>query len=97
MPMRNIEARVTGIVQGVGYRVFVKNTADSLGIFGTVRNLEDGSVFLTASGKPETIEKFLGILKTGHETASVENIEVKDTETVFSGVFSILKTVKTRN
>ena len=35
---------VTGIVQGVGYRWFVQRTARALGINGTVRNAEDGTV-----------------------------------------------------
>ncbi|HRC85758.1 MAG TPA: acylphosphatase, partial [Thermoanaerobaculia bacterium] len=37
-------ARVTGRVQGVGFRAFVRREGRRLGLSGEVRNLEDGSV-----------------------------------------------------
>ncbi len=49
---------VHGIVQGVGYRSFVKSIADRLGIRGSVKNAENGSVEILAdAGLPE-LEKF---------------------------------------
>jgi acylphosphatase len=49
---------VHGFVQGVGYRYFVKRTADSLGVHGIVMNKSDGSVLIVAESDEDTLEKF---------------------------------------
>ncbi len=49
---------VHGIVQGVGYRAFVRYCALRIGVVGTVRNQQDGSVLVVAEGDRETLEKF---------------------------------------
>ena len=49
---------VYGIVQGVGYRAFVKETADKLGIEGAVKNMDDGSVAVLADGSDDALKKF---------------------------------------
>ena len=41
---------VTGRVQGVGFRWFIRNEATSLGLSGTVRNRDDGAVEIDAEG-----------------------------------------------
>ncbi len=41
---------VHGVVQGVGYRAFVRSVAKRLGITGMVRNARDGSVHVLAEG-----------------------------------------------
>jgi acylphosphatase len=42
---------VSGQVQGVGFRAFVRDTARALGVKGWTRNLPDGSVELEAEGE----------------------------------------------
>ena len=49
---------ITGIVQGVGFRYFVKRKADLYGIAGWVRNLPDGRVEVFAQGDPEVLNEF---------------------------------------
>ncbi len=49
---------VHGIVQGVGYRSFVKSAADLLGVHGSVKNAEDGSVEIFADASLPQLEKF---------------------------------------
>lgn len=49
---------VHGVVQGVGYRYFVKNAALRHGIGGSVRNVSDGSVEIVAAGTPEALKLF---------------------------------------
>ena len=39
-----LEARVSGMVQGVGFRFRTMGKAEELGLDGEVRNLSDGSV-----------------------------------------------------
>jgi hydrogenase maturation protein HypF len=57
-PAIRVRARVTGTVQGVGFRPHVYRLARELGLGGHVRNDERG-VLLEVEGDPETVERFL--------------------------------------
>lgn len=67
---------VHGFVQGVGYRDFVKRLADDIGVRGTVKNQDDGSVLIVASAEKVLLDKFEdGIdIDTGYG-AQVLNVE----------------------
>ncbi|MFN7963777.1 MAG: acylphosphatase [Thermoanaerobaculia bacterium] len=68
-------ARVTGRVQGVGFRAFVRREGRRLGLSGEVRNLEDGSVEVRAAGSPEELEALLVRLGQGPPGARVARVE----------------------
>lgn len=53
----------SGEVQGVGFRYTAKRYATELGLKGTVRNLQDGSVELVAQGSKPLIEKLVQLLE----------------------------------
>ena len=61
--MRCVKITVTGLVQGIGYRPFVAELAESCGIGGQVKNV-GGIVKIVAAGKPEALECFVGRLRT---------------------------------
>lgn len=69
-------ATVHGRVQGVGYRIFVKGIAVRLGIRGTVKNLEDGSVEIIAEARPTALDQLEIALHTGSPAARVERVEI---------------------
>ena len=68
-------ARVTGKVQGVGFRFFAQSVADNLQLSGWVRNDSDGSVELEAQGLPQQLEQFLLNLQQGPCMSRVEKVE----------------------
>ncbi len=70
--------RITGGVQGVGYRWFVKETAEKHSVSGWVRNSLDGSVEGEAQGGVPALDGFLKELKTGHSWAKVEKAETQE-------------------
>lgn len=70
------EIRVTGLVQGVGFRWFVKRLADELGVSGYVRNKADGSVFILASAESEVLEHYVACVRADHFRAIVKDAEV---------------------
>lgn len=61
--MRKVRMNVQGRVQGVGFRYMTKMVADELGIAGTVRNEEDGSVSIEALGEDDLINTFIKKVK----------------------------------
>ncbi len=78
---KRLECKITGLVQGVMFRDFVKRNAQKLDLTGTVENHSDGSVFVVAEGKEEQLKKFIPILRKkpfiSRIVAHVENIEEK--------------------
>lgn len=62
--MRKVRMRVNGRVQGVGFRMFTKMLADSLGIYGSAANEVDGSVTVIAmSADEEALNQFIKKVK----------------------------------
>ena len=72
-----LKGKVYGRVQGVGFRAFAKNIADEFGLYGYVKNLDDGSVGFEAIGSKEMLNLFLEKLKKGPPNAFVLNVEYK--------------------
>ena len=67
--------RLTGRVQGVGFRWWTRQTASELGLRGTVRNARDGSVEVEVEGGPEEVADFEQRLGTGPAAARVEDVQ----------------------
>jgi hydrogenase maturation protein HypF len=59
-----VEIKVSGIVQGVGFRPFIYRTAVDNGLVGFVRNRGDAHVEIVVEGNETSINKFLLDLKT---------------------------------
>jgi acylphosphatase len=69
-------ARVTGYVQGVGFRWFTLRLAQQYGLTGWVRNRPDGSVELEAEGEREVVETFLGEVRSGPRFGRIASVSV---------------------
>ena len=69
---------VTGKVQGVFYRDYVRIEAEKLKILGFVRNLPDKTVEVVAEGSELQINKFVQACKKGSFLAAVDNVKVAD-------------------
>ncbi len=71
--VRSVEVRVTGRVQGVGFRYFVHETARRLKLAGYVMNLRDGGVRTYAEGPASALEAFVQAVERGPAGASVHD------------------------
>ena len=71
---------VSGIVQSVNYRRYTKDLANKLGVAGSVRNMQDGSVEIYADQSEDILKQFLLSLKRGPPLAVVKNIKAKKIE-----------------
>jgi acylphosphatase len=65
---------ISGNVQGVGYRYFVKDNARKLDLKGWVRNTEDGGVEAVFAGDERIIEQMIAICRAGPFLAEVKHI-----------------------
>lgn len=84
--------RITGRVQGVGFRWWTTRTAGSLGIEGTVRNCPDGSVEVHAAGTPEALDDFEERLHRGPSSARVREVEPMESDrSLPDGDFRIIR------
>ena len=81
---------IKGRVQGVGYRYSAKVKAESMDIWGSVQNLCDGSVFVTAQGKKEAMDNFVRWCYKGPPGATVRNIEKVQGKTEEFSEFMVL-------
>jgi acylphosphatase len=76
---------VSGRVQGIGFRDWVRRTARAQGVRGWVRNREDGRVEAVATAETEVIERFESVLREGSAVSRIESVESSDVEeTLFS-------------
>ena len=66
---------VQGRVQGVGYRYFVLQQAEALGVTGFARNRTDGSVEVVAEGSDEALHDLEDRLRQGPAFARVTGLD----------------------
>jgi acylphosphatase len=72
--MPTMHLLVTGRVQGVGFRWFVRVAGRRLGLAGWVRNREDGGVELAASGPQEKLDELRKQVRRGPDAATVDEV-----------------------
>jgi acylphosphatase len=65
---------LSGRVQGVGFRWFVLNRAQALGVRGWVRNTEEGDVEVVALASAATIDQLDALLAKGPPGAWVTDV-----------------------
>ncbi len=85
------EIIVSGLVQGVSFRVYTCKQATRLGITGTVKNLNDGSVAIVAEGEPIAMEEFVAWCRRGPAMASVEQLQEQEGPVQGYDDFTIVK------
>jgi len=71
------DLKISGMVQGVGYRYYAYRRAVSLGLTGWVRNDRDGAVTASVEGDRASIENLIVELRAGPSGAVVADVVVK--------------------
>jgi acylphosphatase len=71
-----MKALVSGRVQGVGFRYWVRQEADSLELGGSATNLPDGRVEVIADGSRESCEALLAVLRSPGTPGQVSDVSV---------------------
>jgi acylphosphatase len=81
--------RISGRVQGVFFRAWTRDEARSLGVFGWVRNCEDGSVAAHVEGDEEAVSALIGRMRHGPPHARVVDLDVQEADAEGSGRFEV--------
>ena len=69
---------VSGRVQGVFFRDSARKEAQSQGLGGSARNLDDGRVEVVLEGEEEAVERMIEWCHSGPDHADVDAVEVTD-------------------
>ncbi|ULR45801.1 acylphosphatase [Rhizobium sp. K102] len=72
-----VRVRISGKVQGVGFRMWTRDEALRLGLTGWVRNEADGSVAALVAGPDNAISTMIERLRRGPAGASVSGVETE--------------------
>jgi len=80
---------VRGRVQGVGYRYFAQRAAESLGVTGYARNLDDGRVEVYAVGPEKKLSELAGMLHHGPRWSDVRGVDEEQAAVEEHGAFHI--------
>lgn len=75
MTEARLDIILRGRVQGVGFRWWTREQAQTFGLRGTVRNRADGAVEVHAAGPADRIGQFRERLEEGPPTAGVSSVE----------------------
>ncbi len=78
--MDAILGRVEGLVQGVGFRYYTRDCAQTYGLKGYVTNLPDGCVEFLIQGDRQVLEKALIEIKSGPEYSKVVSMFYEQVE-----------------
>lgn len=83
--MLSVKGFVAGRVQGVGFRYFVLRQAESAGLSGYVRNLQDGRVEFLLQGDAAAVEIVLAQIRIGPSYSRVSEVALEDETEPFAG------------
>tara|TARA_Y100000310_G_C20090189_1_gene537882 strand:+ start:154 stop:438 length:285 start_codon:yes stop_codon:yes gene_type:complete len=83
--MKRIKLTISGWVQLVGFRYFVRRMAKKLGLTGYVKNLENKKVEVVAEGDDEKLKRLYKLCQKGPILAKVN--DCKKVEKKFKGDF----------
>ncbi len=73
-----IKAVVKGRVQGVGFRWFIQQKANRLGLAGYVCNLASGNVEFEVEGDEDLVDKFLDYARQGPSFSKVTEMILEE-------------------
>jgi acylphosphatase len=73
----SIKGLVSGRVQGVGFRYFVRSSAQMHGLTGYAINLSDGRVEFLLQGDLAAIERVIAQIRTGPRHARVDEVTLE--------------------
>ena len=88
MKKHRVHVWIKGRVQGVFFRTYTRDAAQSIGVTGWVRNLPDGRVEAVLEGEADKVEKMIEWCREGSPMSRIESVDLL--EEVYTGDFDRL-------
>jgi len=85
---KSVRLYITGTVQGIFFRAFVKSNAEKYDVKGFTRNLDDGRIEIFLEGDIDNVKKMIELCNQGPKHSMIKNVEEKPEK------FQNLKTFK---
>lgn len=73
-----IRLYLTGTIQSMFFRIFIKETAEKYNVNGFFRKLEDGRAEIFLEGESPSVDAACEACKIGPKYAQIRNFEVKE-------------------
>ena len=89
--MKTVRAKISGTVQGVFFRKFIKEEADKLELKGHIRNLDDGQVEVIAEGENAKVNELMKICKQGAPHSTVKDVKMQNLNHIGFDEFKIMR------
>ncbi len=89
--MKTIKIFITGTVQGIFFRNFIKEQAEKLELKGFVRNLDDGRIEVISEGRDENVNQLVEKCKQGPPQSEIKDVQVQELKHQSFDSFKILK------
>jgi acylphosphatase len=80
---------VSGQVQGVFFRAWIRKEAQTLGVNGWVRNCSDGTLEAQLEGEEQALGHLIERFRTGPPAARVEAVRIEEASLAGLGSFEI--------
>jgi acylphosphatase len=74
--MHSVKGYVSGRVQGVGFRYFVRLAAQRRGLCGYAHNLADGRVEFLLQGNADAVAQVIELIRAGPSHARVDALKL---------------------
>jgi acylphosphatase len=75
---KSVRIYISGTVQGLFFRQFIKDNAERNNIRGFARNLDDGRVEVFIEGDNENVDKMVDLCQKGPKHAKIDNVEIRE-------------------
>ncbi len=74
---KSVRLYINGTVQGVFFRIFIKENAERYNVKGFTRNLEDGRIEIFLEGDSDKVNKMIELCKKGPKHSIIKKVEMK--------------------
>lgn len=88
---RSVRLHLTGSIQSLFFRQWIKDHADKNDVRGYLRNLEDGRVEIFLEGNIPNVNTVLEICKKGPNYTKIRQVDIKEEKFQDFKDFKVLK------
>ncbi len=74
---KSVRIYISGAIQAIFYKSFIKENAERFDVKGFIRSLDDGRIEIFLEGNPEGVNKLIDLARKGPRHTNVKNFEVK--------------------